>query len=325
MGSMTSPTINEPVLPEATMHACRPNDPATAVITKNELCTAGRKSAGFVRHVEIDVSGTPLEGVCRSGQAIGIIPPGEDERGRPHRLRLYSLACPTGGEDGAGKIISTTVKRTIDEHWDNHKLFLGVASNYLCDVQEGDKVRVTGPNGKRFLLPQDPGQHDYLFFATGTGIAPFRGMILELLRAGFAGHVTLVMGTPYATDLLYHNELLALQDAHPNFRYLPAISRENNVIDGVPHDRMYVQDRIRTNADELRAQLVSEKNLIYVCGVAGMELGIFQQIAKTLTGDALEQYLQVDREALADIDNWDRRMIHKQVKPTRRVMLEVYA
>ena len=160
-GSMTSPTINEPVLPEATMHACRPNEPATAVVTKNELCTAGRKAAGFVRHVEIDVSGTPLEGVCRSGQAIGIIPPGEDERGRPHKLRLYSLACPTGGEDGAGKILSTTVKRTIDEHWDNHRLFCGVASNYLCDVQEGDQVLVTGPNGKRFLLPEDPHQHEY--------------------------------------------------------------------------------------------------------------------------------------------------------------------
>lgn len=323
--SMTSPTINEPVLPEATMHACRPNEPATGVVTKNELCTAGRKSAGFVRHVEIDVSGTALEGVCRSGQAIGIIPPGEDERGRPHRLRLYSLACPTGGEDGEGKIISTTVKRTIDEHWENHKLFLGVASNYLCDVQEGEKVLLTGPNGKRFLLPEDPNQHDYLFFATGTGIAPFRGMVLELLRGGYKGNVTLVMGAPYATDLLYHNELLALRDAHPNFRYLPAISRESNVIDGTSHDTMYVQDRIRTDAEALRAQLVGEKNLIYVCGVAGMELGIFQQLAKSLTGDSLEQYLQADREALADIDNWDRRMIHKQVKPTRRVMLEVYA
>lgn len=307
------------------MHACRPNEPASGVVTRNEPCTAGRKASGFVRHVEIDVSGTPLEGICRSGQAIGVLAPGSDEKGRPHRLRLYSLACPTGGEDGTGKIISTTVKRTIDEHWDNHKLFLGVASNYLCDVQVGETVQLTGPNGKRFLLPQDPALHDYMFFATGTGIAPFRGMVMELLRSGFLGNVTLVMGSPYATDLLYHNELLAMAEKHPNFRYLPVISRENNVIDGVSHGTMYVQDRIRTNADELRAQLVSDRNLIYICGVAGMELGIFQQLAQTLTGESLEQYLHADRETLADVKNWDRRMLHKQVKPTRRVMLEVYA
>jgi sulfite reductase alpha subunit-like flavoprotein len=122
---------------------------------------------------------------------------------------------------------------------------------------------------------------------TTTGL---RGAARPGLEPGRLGHVLA-------------NELLALRDGHPNFRYLPAISRENNVIDGVSHDTMYVQDRIRTNADELRAQLVSEKNLIYVCGVAGMELGIFQELAKTLAGDSLEQYLQVEREALADIGN----------------------
>ena len=100
------------------------------------------RSASFVRHVAIDVSGTALAGSFRVGQAFGVITPGEDQRGKPHAVRLYSLACPSQGEDGEGNVVSTTVKRVIDEYspqkeGDNteaHQLFLGVCSNYLCDL-----------------------------------------------------------------------------------------------------------------------------------------------------------------------------------------------
>jgi ferredoxin--NADP+ reductase len=318
----TKPALNEPALPDATLHACRPNEPTTGVITKNTICTASRKSAGFVRHIEFDVSGTPLEGVCRSGQSVGVLPEGVDNRGKPHRPRLYSLANPTGGEDGAGKILSTTVKRTIDEDWDNGTLFLGVASNYLCDLQEGDPVQLTGPNGKRFLLPDDTSKHDYIFFATGTGIAPFRGFLKELLDKDEDSRVVLVMGAPYATDLLYHDQLLALSQRHERFTYLTALSRQHNE-DG--KGRMYVQHRLDSHAELFRPMLASERTLIYVCGIAGMEVGIMQQLARMETGDTLEQYMRAEPEALADIDNWDSKMILRKVKPSKRVLLEVYA
>lgn len=315
-------TVNEPVLPEVRMHLYRPNEPTTARVVKSELCTAGRKAAGVVRHIEIDVTGTQLVGQCHPGQSIGVVPAGVTEHGKPHAVRLYSLASPSTGEHGNPAIISTTVKRTIEEHWETHKLFTGVASNYLCDLGEGDEVRLTGPAGKRFLLPADVNAHDYMFFATGTGIAPFRGMVLDLMARGCTSKITLLMGAPYRTDLLYHETMLDLEQKHPNFRYLTAISRERQH-DG--HDRMYVQDRLTTERDELGPQLASERNLVYICGVAGMELGIFKQIATMLSGSTLEQYLRVDSEILADINGWDRRMIQRQIRPTRRVFLEVYA
>jgi hypothetical protein len=55
-----------------------------------------------------------------------------------------------------------------------------------------------------------------------------------------------------------------------------------------------------------------------------MEMGIFQQLALQLTGADLRQYLDVDPAALADIRNWTGAMIPKQVRPTRRVFMEVY-
>src|SRR5262249_30508323 len=115
--------------PEVKMHIYRPNEPVSVRIHKSEICTA-RKPAGIVRHVEFAIAGTSLVGTCVPGQWVGIIPPGADAKGRPHQVRLYSLASPTRGEiDGAGagtreaegtcgtaaparnaNIISTTVK-----------------------------------------------------------------------------------------------------------------------------------------------------------------------------------------------------------------------
>lgn len=327
----TTTEVREPALRPVQMHLVRPNEPVVGTITKNEICTASRKAAGFVRHIEIDVAGTPLEGQCMAGQSVGVLAPGTDDKGRPYQPRLYSLASPSRGEDGAGKIISTTVKRTIDEHWETGALFLGVASNHLADRQPGDTVHLSGPAGKRFVLPEQPGEHDYLFFATGTGIAPFRGFIKELLDDQYhekhgddpSPRITLVMGSPYASDLLYHDFFLDMEDKHPDrFRYLTAISRERQH-DG--HDKIYVQDRLDTHRDDLLPLLAHERTLIYICGVAGMEMGIFKKLASMLKGSTLEQYLKIEPEALADINGWDRKMLHRQIKATRRVMLEVYA
>jgi len=146
-------------------------------------------------------------------------------------------------------------------------------------------------------------------------------MILELINAGCPSRITLIAGVPYATDLLYHDLFLALQTEHPNFTYLTAVSRETQA-DG--HDRLYVQDRLVTNRDELAPQLASSRNLIYICGITGMEVGIFRNLAETLEPPDLEQYLRVQPELLHDTNAWTRRHIPKQITPTGRVLLEVY-
>lgn len=313
-----------PTLPDVEMHLHRPNEPGVGVVVRNEICTASKKAAGFVRHIEIDISRTELAGRFRAGQSFGVIPAGTTESGQGHKVRLYSIASPTRGEDGQGQVLATTVKRTIDEHWDTHELFLGVASNYLCDLKEGAEVLVAGPNGKRFLLPAAATDHRYLFFATGTGIAPFRGMVHEMFTdepAGPGVDATLVMGAPYATDLLYDGELRSLEAAHKGFSYLTAISRERQ--DDLDR-RLYVQDRLETHRDQMLELLTDERTLLYVCGIAGMELGIFKHLAKMLPADQLDAYLEVDPEVRSDPDSWDRKMIPRKVRPTKRVFLEVY-
>lgn len=319
----------EPALPHAKMHLVPPNSPATGRLVETSLCTAG-KSHSFVRHIAIDVTGTPLAGNFLVGQSFGVIPPGVDHNGKPHQVRLFSIASPSWGEDGRGQVLSTTVKRVIDEFRpqrpdddpQDHSLFLGVCSNYLCNLRPGAEVKVSGPNGKRFLLPVNPDEHDFLFIATGTGIAPYRGMVMELLcnpKGPCRSQIHLVMGSPYTTDLLYDGLFRQLQEEHANFHYHTAISREAR-FDGRPG--CYVDRLIDDEIDAFEPLLRSPRTLVYICGLEGMQIGLFKTLGRHELADP---YISVKPELAAiDPGKWERDAIKRYVRPTRRCMLEVY-
>jgi ferredoxin--NADP+ reductase len=287
------------------------------------------KSASFVKHLVLDVSGTPLAGSFLPGQSFGVIAPGTDTRGKPHKVRLYSIASPSWGEDGAGCHLSTTPKRLIDEHRPqrsgddptDHRLFLGVCSNYLCDLKVGNAVHVSGPNGRRFLLPRDPSAHDYLFLATGTGIAPFRGMLLELLEpptGPCASRIDLVMGTPYTTDLLYDDLFRGLAEQHPNFHYHTAISRE---VRGETGTGRYVADCICQGITWFAPLLASGRTLIYMCGLLGMQFGIFRLLAELgLEVGYVDIPFRIRDQPPAD---WSDEAMSRALKPTSRCRLMV--
>ena len=325
-------TVQMPEFPEVQMNLVTPRAPVIGTVVKSEVCLkGGRKSASFVRHVEIDVSGTPLEGNCIAGQSFGIIAPGEDENGKPHKVRLYSLASPSCGEDGEGKIIATTPKRVIDEYTpqkegddpERHDLFLGVCSNYICDLRVGDEVQVTGPSGKRFLLPVDHNKHDYIFMATGTGIAPFRSMCKDLFEnpnGPTTSQVHVVMGVPYTTDLLYDDFFCELDDKHDNFHYHKAVSRERQE-DG--SRGLYVGQLVEQKFEEVFGPILSsDRGLMYMCGLVGMQFGIYQLFAEK----GIEEAYMTVKDDLKDVPctDWDKEQMRRYIKPTHRLMVEVY-
>ena len=307
--------MSVPVFPDVKMHIVRPKEPVVGRVVENCSCLKGR-SASFVRHIAIDVSGTPLGKAFVVGQSFGVIPPGENEKGRAHSVRLYSISAPTWGEDGEGNILSTTCKRLIDEHEDDHSLFMGVCSNYLCDLKVGDEVQVSGPAGKRFLLPVQPEQHDYLFVATGTGIAPFRGMVKELLEHPDGPRdcrIHLVVGVPYGTDLMYDDFFRELQDSHSGFHYHPVISRPE------VGSRQYVDQYIIGSEDPFHEFLTSDRTLLYVCGIEGMQWGIYRLLEQL---GVAKSYLSIP-EDLPPLSEADAAEM-KKVRPGARCLVEVY-
>ena len=318
-----------PIFPDVEMNLVRKSAPAIATVDSNELCMAG-KSASFVKHLVLDVTGTAFENRFIAGQSFGVIAPGTNANGKPHNVRLYSMACPSWGEDGDGRQISTTPKRLIDEFRpqnndddaDDHRLFLGVCSNYLCDLKPGDKVNITGPNGHRFVLPLNRELHDYLFLATGTGIAPFRGMLMELLESSAGpcqSRIDLVIRTAYTSDLLYHNYFLALDKEHENFHYHTAISRES----ADSNNRgLYVDGLVERDFTHFAPTIANPRTLMYVCGLEGMRYGMVRLLARHSLGSG---YFRAD-ESISERDpsQWTENEIRKHVKAGARSYLEVY-
>ncbi len=306
-----------PRMPRVEINLCKPKAPVKVSLVASRIVTA-EASPNFARHVTFDVGGTPLEGHCFAGQSFGIVPPGEDENGKPHRLRLFSMSSPSRGEQGAGRLVSTVVKRVLEEYGEDHRLYLGVCSNYLCDLQPGEEVAMTGPAGKRFLLPTEPDRYNYVFFATGTGIAPFRAMVLDFLRAGIArARIHLIVGVPYRTDYLYHDLFDGPARELPGFRYHTVVSRENRRMDGF---KRYVHHEI-SDDDELRETLAQPNTLIYVCGIKNMEFSIYRELLKAGLDDYIRlRHAPEDKPPLAFTDEEFAR----HVRPGPRMFLEVY-
>ena len=99
----------------------------------------------------------------------------------------------------------------------------GYMSPALFAMQVGDTVFLSEPRGS-FTLPD--AQNEVCLICTGTGIAPFRSMILDALHKGDTRKFYLVSGNRLKQDALYHDEMLQLTASHSNFRYLPVLSRE---------------------------------------------------------------------------------------------------
>ena len=240
-----------------------PQQPTFATVSGNHRITA-HDAASDIRHIVLDFSSIAFP--VLEGQSIGIIPPGTDESGRPHTMRLYSVASPRDGERPGYNNLSLTVKRVTEDH--EGKPVRGLCSNYLCDLTKGDRVQVCGPYGTSFLMPNHPGS-SLLMICTGTGSAPMRAMT-ERRRRRLArdegGRLMLFFGARAAGELPYFGNLTKLPKELIDINL--AFSR-------VPDQpKQYVQDKIRERHEDVFRMLKDENCYIYLCGLKGMERGV---------------------------------------------------
>lgn len=253
----------------------KPKTPFEATLIKNERITHP-DSPNDVHHIEFDISAGDM--AYLDGQSIGILPPGETAEGRPHKLRLYSIASPHYGDDGEGKTVSLCVKRAVDPPHPP-----GVCSSFLCDSAVGTKVHITGPVGKSFLMP--PVENgNMIMIATGTGIAPFRAFLQTRYntRKHETGQSYLFFGCQTEKDMLYQHEFDQFDE---NFHLVKAVSREQHNKDG---GRMYVQHRIEEQAETIFNLLKDPRTYIYMCGLRGMEPGVQEGLGKAAASQGID-------------------------------------
>jgi len=242
-----------------------PKSPTTATVVGNVNCT----EAGFenqTHHVVLDFGAMPFP--VLEGQSIGIVPPGTDERGRPHVARQYSVASPRNGERPGYNNVAITVKRVLQDH--QGRPVRGVASNYVCDLKVGETVQVIGPFGQSFLMPNHPKSH-IVMICTGTGSAPMRAMTewrRRLRKSGKfeSGKLMLFFGARTREELPYFGPLQSLPKDFIDINL--AFSRTP----GQP--KRYVQDLLHERAIDLSALLADPNAHFYVCGLKSMEEGV---------------------------------------------------
>jgi ferredoxin--NADP+ reductase len=262
--------IKKYTIPESTL-VYKPKAPFMAkVISTTELTHAD--SNDEVRNIVLDVTDSGIHYI--EGQSVGIIPPGERETGKAHKARLYSIASARTGDDGTSTTATICVKRVFSEDEITGTAVPGVASNYLCNLKPGESVALIGPNGRRFLLPEDDST-DLILIAVGTGIAPFRAFVRHIfLEKGFwNGRIRLFYGVKNALEALFLNDQnddigqYMTQETFEAFRALSRVPSEDA-------EKGYVQHKLAEHKQEVWDMICAGNFVVYICGLKGMEEGV---------------------------------------------------
>ncbi len=126
-------------------------------------------------------------------------------------------------------------------------------------------------------MPNDANRR-YLLIGTGTGITPYRAMLpqLETLMRERGVDVVLLQGARNPGELLYGDEFRAFADAHPNFRYVPCLSRDlpdaGSALAHADVRHGYVQNALAEFAPD------SGGDIAYLCGNPNMVDACFEAL-----------------------------------------------
>jgi len=228
----------------------------------------------------------------------------------PTQPRYYSISSSSVVSPRTPTI--TAVVSTSDLSGEDSTRIFGLTTNYLLALSLSINSPADAPNPhphgltytldgpqlalsshkvhahirkSKFKLPL-LGSHPIIMVAAGTGIAPFRGFILERARLKVmgkpVGRMVLFYGCRRAEeDYLYASELAELQGTLGGEEVLSivtAFSRETS-------QKVYVQDRVRERAAEV-SKLLSENNAnFYICGSASMAREVAKAVASSLKSE----------------------------------------
>lgn len=233
-------------------------------LTERRLLNPG-SAGGPIYHVELAPASGALP-AWQSGDLVQLAAPAD-----PSKPREYSIASiPQEGR------VHLLVRQ--HSHPDGS---LGVASGWLTQaVQPGDLVQLRVRQHRRFRLEDNAGR-PLILIGNGSGIAGLRGHLKSRILAGQRRNWLLFGERNAAHDAHYHEEL---QHWHAS----GDLPRLDLVFSRDQEQRLYVQDRLRGNADEV-LQWLAQGAAIYICGsLAGMAGGVDQALEEMLGRPALD-------------------------------------
>ena len=142
----------------------------------------------------------------------------------------------------------------------------GAGARFFRDTPVGSTVLFYGPFDD-FPYRSGTGRPK-VFFATSTGIAPFRMMLGEAIKEGV--HTTIYLGSPKEGDIAFRSDFEEFEKQYPNLvTFNPVLSNGDEAWRG---SRGYVTDYIPKNAEALK---MSD---IYICGIPPMTFGVLSAL-----------------------------------------------
>jgi len=146
----------------------------------------------------------PAEITFFPGQYVDIAVPGSEA------TRSFSMANTSSREGGRLEFV---IKVYPD----------GLFSSFLDNrLAVGDRLDLTGPFGV-FTL-REGHDEDIVFVGGGAGLAPILALLRSMAERGIDRRAVFYYGARRRRDLCFVNELKALEDKLPNFRFVPALS-----------------------------------------------------------------------------------------------------
>ncbi len=206
--------------------------------------------------------------------------------------RLYSIASSQAEVDNE---VHLTVG--LVEYQANDRIRNGGASGFLGKrLEESGEVKVFIEHNDNFRLPSD-GNTPVIMIGPGTGIAPFRAFLQEREATEAEGENWLFFGDQtFTQDFLYQVEWQAYLKSGLLTKLDLAFSRDQA-------EKIYVQDRLRENAEQVFAWLENGAHL-YICGdmsrmAKDVEAALVEIISAqgNKTAEQAQQYLKDLRDA----------------------------
>jgi len=166
-----------------------------------------------MRHVTLRLV-EPTELRFFPGQYLDIVIPGTES------TRSFSMANISSRDGG---LLEFVIKVYPD----------GLFSGFLdTKLAVGDRLDVVGPFGVFTLREGRDG--DLIFVGGGAGMAPILCLLRSMVERGITRKATYYYGARERQDLCFEEELRALEEVLPGFRYVPALSEaaEEDAWDG---------------------------------------------------------------------------------------------
>lgn len=135
----------------------------------------------------------------------------------------------------------------------------GSGSKFLFSLKVGDVVSGMGPIGK-FTLTKESKKREIVFISNGTGLAPIKSMIEDLLENNFDKRIILIAGFRKEKGISFMEEFKKLSSENSNFKFYYVLSKPEGIYPYVGHVQDYLYNLTPKDFD----------GVAYICGLREM-------------------------------------------------------